>query len=607
MRVLLRPVLVPELGLVVLKPGRESIQIFHNPRVLVEPEPKSMRNLPSGVVPAVRQSLAEDKTLLPFFSNERVIRAAGGVGALSDWLLRHVTSCKWPNGDYHHSETVIHRYGTGAMVLCWHCDNQLRDQTSESLELLAQQNLTAWVIDVIRHAISGTQERELSLAELSWWAVCNQVVDALPEAVSRRSLGLPAEKICSVYRESDIVPGEQTATSILKQRTKNLAPLPYAHQQQKTPQEKTVVSITVDPESPESFMKLPKRRRWVKEKYTRWVKTQPCACCGMPADDPHHLIGHGQGGMGTKAHDLFVLPLCRKHHNELHTDTVAFEEKYGSQLELIFRFIDRALAIGVLAYWRKWRTSMNLEALPKYYSPKSPKLSDDAPATGTGCLTITDVMAAQGMVQSKAPLGLALFLAKVGVQDAQFAIEGLLNYAMALDNPTLNKLSEEIRLQIIPYLVNFAFADYSRSAASKARCEHCSGTGFYNVLREVVKHYRRGESVIKEEWVKELCQHCHGKGEVSTACRGCKGKGIVLDEKRTRFHGVPVYKICGRCNGNRFSRLPTTLARRHVQKLVPDLTDYQWYKGYADVIGKLVTKCWQEEAYAEAQLRKVTR
>ncbi|HAX6845682.1 antitermination protein [Escherichia coli] len=96
-------------------------------------------------------------------------------------------------------------------------------------------------------------------------------------------------------------------------------------------------------------------------------------------------------------------------------------------------------------------------------------------------------------------------------------------------------------------------------------------------------------------------------GEASTACRGCKGKGIVLDEKRTRFHGVPVYKICGRCNGNRFSRLPTTLARRHVQKLVPDLTDYQWYKGYADVIGKLVTKCWQEEAYAEAQLRKVTR
>ncbi|NGI53427.1 DUF968 domain-containing protein, partial [Escherichia coli] len=216
------------------------------------------------------------------------------------------------------------------------------------LEQLAHQNLSAWMIDVIGHAISGTQERELSLAELSWWAVRNQLADALPEAVLRRSLGLPAEKICSVYRESDIVPGEQTATSILKQRTKNLAPLPHAHQQQNPPQEKTVVSIAVDPESPESFMKRPKRRRWVNEKYTRWVKTQPCACCGKPADDPHHLIGHGQGGMGTKSHDIFTLPLCREHHNELHADPLAFEEKHGSQVDLIFRFLDHAFATGVL-------------------------------------------------------------------------------------------------------------------------------------------------------------------------------------------------------------------------------------------------------------------
>lgn len=162
-----------------------------------------------------------------------------------------------------------------------------------------------------------------------------------------------------------------------------------------------------------------------------------------------------------------------------------------------------------------------------------------------GLYAVCVEMAAQGMVKSKAPLGLALFLAKVGVQDPQFAIEGLLNYAMALDNPTLNKLSEEIRLQIIPYLVSFAFADYSRSAASKARCEHCSGTGFYNVLREVVKHYRRGESVIKEEWVKELCQHCHGKGEASTACRGCKGKGIVLDEKEPGFMAYRYIRFVG--------------------------------------------------------------
>ncbi|EIH5060118.1 DUF968 domain-containing protein [Escherichia coli] len=311
MRVLLRPVPVPELGLVVLKPGRESMQVFHNPRVLVEPEPKSMCGLPSGVVPAVRQPLAEDKSLLPFFSDERVIRAAGGAGALSDWLLRHIKSCQWPHGDYHHSETVIHRYGTGAMVLCWHCDNQLRNQTSESLGQLAHQNLSAWMIDVIRHAMNGTQERELSLAELSWWATINNVADALPETVLRRSLGLRAEKIRSVYRESDIVPGEQTATSMLKQRTKNIALLPHAHQQN-PPQEKTVVSIAVD---------------------------------------PHHIIGHGLGGMGTKADDLFVIPLCRKCHSELHAGVKDFEEKHGSQLLLLIRFLMHARNSGVL----KWK------------------------------------------------------------------------------------------------------------------------------------------------------------------------------------------------------------------------------------------------------------
>ncbi|ESE03223.1 hypothetical protein HMPREF1615_03596, partial [Escherichia coli 908632] len=282
---------MPELGLVVLKPGRESIQIFHNPRVLVEPEPKSMCGLPSGVVPAVRQPLAEDKSLLPFFSNERVIRAAGGAGALSDWLLRHIKSCQWPHGDYHHSETVIHRYGTGAMVLCWHCDNQLCDQTSESLEQLAHQNLSAWMIDVIRHAISGTQERELSLAELSWWAVCNQVADVLPESVLCRSLGLPVEKIRSVYRESDIVPGEQTATSILKQRTKNIALPLHVHQQQPPLQEKTLVSIAVDPESPAQYLQRQKPQREEMPVYTRWVKTQKCMTCGNQADDPHHIIG----------------------------------------------------------------------------------------------------------------------------------------------------------------------------------------------------------------------------------------------------------------------------------------------------------------------------
>ena len=252
---------------------------------------------------------------------------------------------------------------------------------------------------------------------------------------------------------------------------------------------------------------------------------------------------------------------------------------------------------------------MNLESLPKYYSPKSPKLNDETPATGGDALSITDVMAAQGMVQAEAPLGFNLFLAKMGIQDPQPAIEGLMNYALALKNPVLNKLSDAALAEMARCLVQFAYSDYARSAASSCECDHCNGKGVIRIMREVVKHpgVKGIEATVRREEVEELCKHCAGKGKISTACRDCSGRGTAIDKKRSLLHGVPVQKICDRCNGKGYSRLPTTLARARVARLVPDMTDYQWYSGYAEVINKLVTKCWQEETYAELKLREVTR
>ncbi|MEX5411259.1 antitermination protein [Atlantibacter subterranea] len=252
---------------------------------------------------------------------------------------------------------------------------------------------------------------------------------------------------------------------------------------------------------------------------------------------------------------------------------------------------------------------MNLESLPKYYSPKSPKLNDETPATGGDTLTITDVMAAQGMVQAEAPLGFNLFLAKMGIQDPQPAIEGLMDYALALRNPAMKKLSDEARAEMARCLAQFAYSDYARSAASSCECDHCNGKGVIRIMREVVKHpgVKGIEATVRREEVEELCKHCAGKGKISTACRDCSGRGTAIDKKRSLLQGVPVQKICDRCNGKGFSRLPTTLARARVARLVPDMTDYQWYNGYADVINKLVTKCWQEETYAELKLREVTR
>ncbi|WP_458309231.1 DUF968 domain-containing protein [Serratia marcescens] len=52
--------------------------------------------------------------------------------------------------------------------------------------------------------------------------------------------------------------------------------------------------------------------------------------------------------MGTKAHDFFTIPLCRKHHDDLHLDMSRWEAVHGNQIELWFRFIDYSLSVGAL-------------------------------------------------------------------------------------------------------------------------------------------------------------------------------------------------------------------------------------------------------------------
>ncbi|AIJ10549.1 DUF968 domain-containing protein [Edwardsiella anguillarum] len=111
-----------------------------------------------------------------------------------------------------------------------------------------------------------------------------------------------------------------------------------------------VIKLAADEAPAAGFMLRPKFQRWESGKYTRWVKTQPCCGCGNPADDPHHIInsGLGLGGIGTKTHDLFVIPLCRRCHDELHRDMSGWEQRNGSQLVLLVQFLNRVLGIGAI-------------------------------------------------------------------------------------------------------------------------------------------------------------------------------------------------------------------------------------------------------------------
>jgi hypothetical protein len=350
MRALLTPEIAPRLGVVLFRPGSDVMALFKQGRVLIESEPEHLKTMAAGIVPAALQPLADDEALLPFLTNDRVIQAAGGLPSL-DARLRRQSGCQWPHGDYHHLETVIMRYPPGAIRLCWHCDNSLREQTTKQLAALARRNVVDFMIEAVLRSLGFDDTHQLTLPEICWWAIRYDLADCLPEGMARKALRLPDEPIRSVYRESDIQPSVPAA-AIVQEKAKAAGAVINSRSSEKPQvvqeEVKPVLKLAADPESPESFMLRPKRRRWENETYTRWVKIQPCECCRRPADDPHHIIGHGMGGTATKAHDLFVIPLCRECHDELHRDVAEFERKNGTQLELAFRFLDRALAIGVI-------------------------------------------------------------------------------------------------------------------------------------------------------------------------------------------------------------------------------------------------------------------
>lgn len=91
---------------------------------------------------------------------------------------------------------------------------------------------------------------------------------------------------------------------------------------------------------------LQKKKPIRNKKYLDWVTTLDCCICGAPADDAHHIISAGQGGMGTKADDLYTLPLCRGHHTEIHNNPSLWE----SQWYWVAQTLREAVKQGVLVF-----------------------------------------------------------------------------------------------------------------------------------------------------------------------------------------------------------------------------------------------------------------
>ncbi|MCG3471901.1 antitermination protein [Xenorhabdus bovienii] len=259
---------------------------------------------------------------------------------------------------------------------------------------------------------------------------------------------------------------------------------------------------------------------------------------------------------------------------------------------------------------------MKLESALKHFHPKTPTFSDASTSTAPDRMKGMDTAAALGMAGSQAKFGMAAFFAKneVSEEDKFSTVEELTRYARRTVPKLISKAAGNKLGPCLVILSKMAFEDYARSAASTCQCSECRGKGLIYGMKEVEKHpgiIRADGEVIIAPWIEkeqvgELCQKCNGKGVLSSRCR-CKGRGVVVDEEKTALQGVPVDKICPRCSGRGYSRVPSSVAYTVIKAYLPELNERTWRRNWKPFYEKLVSKCYAEESCAEAAFNTVTK
>lgn len=256
---------------------------------------------------------------------------------------------------------------------------------------------------------------------------------------------------------------------------------------------------------------------------------------------------------------------------------------------------------------------MNLESAVKFHSPKSPQLSDAPRATASDSLTGTDVMAAFGMVQSRAPLGFSAFSGKMNLSevDKKKAVQLLMQYGVKHCDKVaaFRKLEANVKGKILQTLATFAYQDYCRSAASQVTCSCCKGRGVIRKEALVVKHPGCGEKTpakTAKEQVEETCKKCSGRGVISTSCVKCRGRGVAMDRKKSEEQGVPVMSACRQCSGRGYERLPAASCYRAICQFTDAISPGVWDKAVKPFYENLIAEIEKAESSANAILSKVT-
>ncbi|EDC2523544.1 DUF968 domain-containing protein [Salmonella enterica] len=347
-----------------LRSGNLTSRLRDGQRVMICDVPRQLENTPAGEIPESGQWLAQDEALQSFFSDSRVINAAGGPEGLKTWVSR-MPDCQCAGGDHVVNMTTAQTPDGGAVRLCHACDNVHYMKGYRDLSDVIIRNRAEWIVDYARMSLRLGRDHQMTLPELFCWAVLRGVTDAMPVNVIRRFASLPEDEVLTgTIKEADINPWQLSARQLVEKKAGEgiAATPPDIHTVSgaknlikdsglngtATERVKPVLTLSVDSDPAAGYMRKPKMIRLELPEYTRWVKRQPCCGCGNASDDPHHIIDHGFGGTGTKACDLLVIPLCRVCHDMLHKNVKAWEEQNGSQLLWLARTLARATGIGAI-------------------------------------------------------------------------------------------------------------------------------------------------------------------------------------------------------------------------------------------------------------------
>ncbi|MCG3727313.1 DUF968 domain-containing protein [Vibrio cincinnatiensis] len=332
----LQPFLQADLGIVMFKPGKtllsELVKMSQGNRLVVMPLPDELVNVPSGklnkpLLSSGDKSLVKDHRLAEFFIHPEVQKRLGG---FHYWLER-IPHCQLSDDGYCDKNLTTLNLDVGGIRLCWHHDNHERAIPTERCQEIAKRNVMLWAMERICYQLKLEQGHSLTLAEVCWWSVVNAVYENLPQSIVDEVFGVKPKKPTGelIRRESDDR-YYVDSKDLLRDRVKK-------------------VELIVDDEPPAMYMARPKELTWHCEKYLKFVRSLPCVITGKTTDVvAHHLIGHGEGKTGAKAHDLFTMPLHIDEHRRFHDEPKKWEAQHGSQLFYVKQTIKKALDLGAL-------------------------------------------------------------------------------------------------------------------------------------------------------------------------------------------------------------------------------------------------------------------